>query len=187
MNWDLTKPFLTCPHCGYRFTRNCTGRVPFHHAAGPRRHTPCVDDSRTGTECPQSGRYYPNQETHVMNVPDDYLLQPGDVIRLAEGHCSVYENLPQSRKLCEHEYTLGKSDRLGGEYIVTATAFEGGGTAHGPGDVFPDGHHVQCQRVDNPKICVNFYQTGSFTAMISRIAPVRRVRKFEVHVPRKRK
>ena len=47
-------------------------------------------------------------------------LKEGDVIVLTEEHAP----LP-----C-------------GRYVVVKTAFEGGGTGHGPDDAYPDGHHV---------------------------------------------
>jgi hypothetical protein len=59
-----------------------------------------------------------------------------------------------------------------GQYLVTKTKFTGGGTGMGPHDVFPDGHHVTCKKLGfNGKFVedgleINFYQSGSFTAMI---------------------
>lgn len=53
-----------------------------------------------------------------------------------------------------------------GEYRVVATAEDGRGTGMGPHDVFPNGHHVFCEKKDDPNIFVDFYQTGCFTAMI---------------------
>lgn len=57
-----------------------------------------------------------------------------------------------------------------GRYQVCATAYEGGGCASpNKGDTYPNGHHVFCQKIDDPSIVVNFYQTGAFTAMITDI------------------
>ena len=63
-----------------------------------------------------------------------------------------------------------------GEYRVVATAEDGGGTGMGPHDVYPNGHHVFCEKKDDPNIFVDFYQTGCFTAMIEpeKIEPVNR-------------
>lgn len=61
-----------------------------------------------------------------------------------------------------------------GDFIVVDTSFEGGGTGHGPHDVYPDGHRVYCKKLKNGKydkngVEVNFYQSGYFTAMITDI------------------
>jgi hypothetical protein len=59
-----------------------------------------------------------------------------------------------------------------GEFLVTKTINDGGGFGMGRNDYYPNGHHVYCKRLNadgsfNEKgIEVNFYQTGSFTAMI---------------------
>lgn len=46
---------------------------------------------------------------------------------------------------------------------VTATSFSGGGTAHGPRDTYPAGHHVMAVCVDRT---LRFYQTGCFNGML---------------------
>ncbi len=117
------------------------------------------------------------------------MLKEGDVIQLEAGH-TVYIKLPahfcysnrvgQFDELSKTEVTLGEdknglnTDFLLGEYIVTATNSKGGGTGHGPNDVYPDGHYVECVKsvgkLDHP-IKVSFYQSGSFTAMIPDIKP----------------
>ena len=104
------------------------------------------------------------------------LLKTGDVIELKEGmtiYASipkhfVYENKRGDWELCHTDVTLGKQfDYLCGKYIVIGTSYDGGGTAMGPHDIYPDGHHVFCVKADNRDIKVDFYQTGSFTAMIT--------------------
>lgn len=60
-----------------------------------------------------------------------------------------------------------------GTFVVTATAFDGGGTGHGPHDVYPDGHHVFCKKIDRDTGKVgtktyDFYQTGFFCDMIKK-------------------
>lgn len=57
-----------------------------------------------------------------------------------------------------------------GEFVVTKTTHDGGGTAMF-NDVYPDGHHVHCKKLEDGNfdadgIEIDFYQTGSFTAMI---------------------
>lgn len=57
-----------------------------------------------------------------------------------------------------------------GEYKVIFATYNGGSSTFDGG--YPDGWHVFCQKVDNPSMEVDFYQTGCFTAMISDIKPI---------------
>ena len=73
----------------------------------------------------------------------------------------------------------------GGEFLVVKSSLEGGGTGMGPHDIYPDGHHVTCKRLnidgtyneDGEEI--SFYQSGSFTSMITKdeIQPIRTLSK----------
>lgn len=53
-----------------------------------------------------------------------------------------------------------------GDYVVTKTTRDGGGTAHGPGDVYPDGHHIWAQHTQYQNLKIDFYQSGCFTCML---------------------
>jgi hypothetical protein len=66
----------------------------------------------------------------------------------------------------------GELSYLAGKYVVTKTVRDGGGTGHGPGDVYPDGHHVFCASADDGEREIDFYQTGCFSAMIEDINPI---------------
>lgn len=109
------------------------------------------------------------------------LLKKGDVIELTKGH-PVYADVPEHflyknrRGIFKMDHgTVRIADELDyfvGRYVVLRTAMDGGGTGHGPGDVYPDGHHVFCERIAAPHLKVDFYQTGSFTAMIEDIEVV---------------
>lgn len=110
------------------------------------------------------------------------LLKVGDVIQLKLGH-KIYADVPEhfvysnkrgSFKLTHTNITIGgETSYFAGRYVVVKTKRDGGGTGHGPGDVYPDGHHVFCEAMDNPDLpIVDFYQTGSFTAMIENIEPI---------------
>jgi hypothetical protein len=114
------------------------------------------------------------------------LLQEGDIIELNEHH-KVYALVPKhflygNRRgdftLAHGEVHLGSEnfDYLRGRYIVTKTVMDGGGTGHGPHDVYPDGHHVYCESLDGSQR-VDFYQSGCFTCMIVNIEPVGRAEK----------
>jgi hypothetical protein len=52
------------------------------------------------------------------------------------------------------------------EYIVCFTCKDGGGTGHGPHDVYPDGHKAVMYEKDNPSKQFYIYQTGSFIKSI---------------------
>lgn len=110
------------------------------------------------------------------------LLKEMDVIELGEEH-TVYADVPEhfcfdncrgSWKLTHHEVRLEDDnfDFLRGRYVVVAVTQDGGGQGHGPGDIYPDGHHVWCEMMDKASIKVDFYQTGCFTAMIQQITPI---------------
>ena len=109
------------------------------------------------------------------------MLKEGDVIEIEKRH-KVYADVPKhfvysNKKGCfdltHHDITVdGEFDYLIGEYIVTKTTSDGGGMGHGPGDVYPDGHHVFCVKVDDEKVKIDFYQSGCFTAMIKEIEPI---------------
>ena len=103
------------------------------------------------------------------------MLKEGDVIEIKDG-MSIYANIPKDlifkngeSKLFHHKVTIGEDDKfdyLSGEYIVYDTTYDGGGTGHGPHDIYPDGHHVFCRQISNRDIKIDFYQSGAFTAMI---------------------
>lgn len=120
------------------------------------------------------------------------LLKEGDIIDLLPGH-TIFTQIPEHcvaanrigcfGKLTQGLVTIG--DPIGGLdtafyagcYVVTRVAFDGGGTGMGPHDVYPNGHHVWCEKIVEKwhhEIHVDFYQSGCFTAMIENITPVGR-------------
>lgn len=111
-------------------------------------------------------------------------LKKGDVIEIKFGMI-IYAMIPEhfcyynkrgSFKLTHHEVEVnGEFDYFCGEYVVYKTKNEGGGTAMGNHDVFPDGHHVFCRKLEDAKMKIDFYQSGLFTAMIKDIEPIRRL------------
>lgn len=111
------------------------------------------------------------------------MLKEGDIIELKDGHevyayipeHFAYSNLKGSFKLTRHEAKIGgELSYLAGRYVVYKTAKDGGGIGHGPHDIYPDGYHVYCERLDDRSVKVDFYQSGGFTAMIENIEPVGR-------------
>jgi hypothetical protein len=108
-------------------------------------------------------------------------LKVGDVIKLEAGH-KVYAEVPKhfiygNRKgcfeMCKSDIVIGGNfDYFAGRYVVVKAEVGGGGTGHGSHDVYPDGHHVWCENLDNSALKVDFYQSGCFTAMIEDIKPI---------------
>jgi hypothetical protein len=113
-------------------------------------------------------------------------LQEGDIIDLSAGMGFVvyadipehfaYENRKGSFTIVHNEARIdGQLAYLAGRYVVYKTVKDGGGPGGmGEGVPYPDGHHVFCERLDNQRVKVDFYQSGCFTAMIGRdeIQPV---------------
>lgn len=137
-----------------------------------------------------------NKETEAPKF-----LEEGDVIELKPGHTVyaaiaqryVFDNTPESNELFEADVTIGENKKgldtsyLAGKYVVTKTAFEGGGKAMW-NDEYPDGHHVYCRRMlEEGKLGeeVTFYQSGAFTAMITDIKPVGKVEFRHIPLPKK--
>lgn len=110
------------------------------------------------------------------------MLQVGDVIELREGHKVyatvpervIYANRPDSDAPARGDIRIeGDLSYLAGRYVVYKTNCDGGGTGMGRHDVYPDGHHVFCRKLDAPDIKVDFYQSGCFTAMVTDVKPIK--------------
>lgn len=69
-----------------------------------------------------------------------------------------------------------------GEYVVIATSLSGSSSnSLNPNNSYSDGHHVSCKKLKDGAFDpqgeeINFYQSGSFTAMIRNIQPVRKMK-----------
>lgn len=67
---------------------------------------------------------------------------------------------------------------LKGKYVVEYAAMEGGGTAHGPHDRYPDGWHIRARKLnadgsyDPHGVEIRFYQSGAFTVVHKKIPVV---------------
>jgi hypothetical protein len=102
------------------------------------------------------------------------LLKEGDIIELKEGHkinadvleSDVFFNNNSDKLTHFHITILGKYSSFAGKYLVYKTAYDGGGKGFGLNDDYPNGHHVYCEKLDNPEIKVDFYQTGCFHSII---------------------
>lgn len=126
-------------------------------------------------------------------------LQVGDVFVVAAGmwvytnipEHFAYGNTPKSMVRARAEVRAGERLRvkgrtldlgyLEGAYVVERAACQGGGTAHGPHDVYPDGWCVTARKLfddgtHNPLGAeVSFYQSGAFTIVHKNIPTVGRM------------
>lgn len=100
-------------------------------------------------------------------------LKVGNVVKLTNE--TVYASVPEHFLYSNKRGCFDKArglvdlkndnfDYLRGEYVVTSTVMDGGGTGHGPHDVYPDGYHVFLKSIDGEHE-VDFYQSGCFTAV----------------------
>lgn len=102
----------------------------------------------------------------LLTVGDVFELTPDMKIGTNVPNHFLYSNRVGDWTLSHGSvHPKGVFDYMLGNYVVTRTAKDGGGTGHGPGDVYPDGHHIWAQNVDNENIKIDFYQTGCFTNM----------------------
>lgn len=93
----------------------------------------------------------------------------------------VFSNKPFSWKLTKSSVpAIGKYEYLQGKYVVVKTSMQGGGMGHGPNDIYPNGHLVECKRIHQDKVLddcdISFYQTGCFNNMIRDIEPIGRAK-----------
>ncbi len=133
---------------------------------------------------------------------DKKFLQRGHVFEIKNGHKIqislpqkyVYSNVSPSHrdaeKLTNTTIEVGKKQSRSkgahsfdtsifvGEYVVINTAHGGGGTGHGPHDVYPDGHGVTAKKLkqdgswDDNGLEIFFYQSGCFTCQINEEIPI---------------
>jgi len=94
---------------------------------------------------------------------DIILIKKGDKVQTLIPEHFLYSNRRGNFTLTEGVITIDDEfDYLCGEYVVYKTTFDGGGTGHGPHDIYPNGHHVWCEKLDDSKRKINFYQSGCF-------------------------
>lgn len=130
------------------------------------------------SEAIEIGKYYRKK----LVTKEELIIQSIEAIARIV-HISADKLINMSRKemetfidsLClnfdEEEFD---SSIYAGEYIVECVSFGGGGVQGTPSgsEIYPNGWRVFCVKVDDPSIHVNFYQTGSFTAVIPNICPI---------------
>lgn len=121
--------------------------------------------------------------TSKLKVGDVFELKPGMAIYAYIPEKFVYRNRPGSEDLVMTNIlqvgnkVLDVSNKeifdtsiFLGNYVVETADLAGGGTGHGPHDVYPDGWYISARKLKNGKydpkgMVVLFYQSGCFTAM----------------------
>lgn len=60
---------------------------------------------------------------------------------------------------------LGAYDlsRASARFVVTSAIMTGGGTGHGPHDIYPDGLRIRAKRLDKKQETIEFFLSGCFT------------------------
>lgn len=68
-----------------------------------------------------------------------------------------------------------------GNYVVVDARQTGGGTGHGPHDVYPDGWYITARQLlesgsyNSKGRRISFYQSGCFTVMHERVSVIRKM------------
>lgn len=79
--------------------------------------------------------------------------------------------------------------RASAEFVVEKACSDGGGTGHGPHDVFPNGWHVTARRLfadgtyNARGEVITFYQSGCFEGMVKEVEFVRSMRLTFTAIP----
>lgn len=119
---------------------------------------------------------YPNVDTLVNEIYEE-LIEKSCMggVKIDKKKLKDSFIFPKSKK------GLYDTAKLVGEYVVTNAGYSGGGTGHGPHDVYPDGWHVEAKKLKNGKFDekgeeISFYQSGCFTAMNEDVPVVRKMK-----------
>lgn len=83
------------------------------------------------------------------------------------------KKMPKEKDLwIDRDYGSSDLTRANAEYVVIDAKMQGGGTGHGPHDVFPDGWYVVAKRLKKGRKWdpkgeeITLYMTGCFTNLI---------------------
>jgi hypothetical protein len=115
------------------------------------------------------------------------MLAEGDIVEIKEG-MKVYAEVPEHFLYANRRGVFNRTAHgevqiegtlayLAGRYVVYKTAMNGGGTGMGPHDIYPDGHHVYCEKLDDQSQRIDFYQSGAFSAMLPNLKAVGRAQR----------
>ncbi|MDO8558991.1 MAG: hypothetical protein Q7R84_01540 [bacterium] len=102
----------------------------------------------------------------TMKHPVTYYLSEDERVNLAR-KTGVFPPRKKTIDLsaCDPSRTTAK-------FIVETARMQGGGTGHGPNDIYPDGWHIQARRLNkdgsydpNGEV-IHFYMSGCFTNIV---------------------
>lgn len=119
-------------------------------------------------------------DTIYAKFPEKFIYYNSEKDDLAETNITVGEIRKSSKKSQE----IYKTASFVGEYVVTSATLTGGGSGHGPNDRYPDGWQITARKMKNREwdekgIEIRFYQSGCFTAMITRKISVKKKMKMK--------
>jgi hypothetical protein len=83
-----------------------------------------------------------------------------------------HDQMPPKGAYVEEDYGAPDPTREDSEFVVIEARMQGGGTGHGPHDVYPDGWHVVAKRLKEGRVWnsegeeIMFYMSGCFTNLI---------------------
>jgi hypothetical protein len=111
--------------------------------------------------------------TNNTDISEDKRDLVKDLIDAFSFRLGVRLSKPEAQAFIDSKVSTPRASSFcldGGEFLVVKTKSEGGGTAMF-NDVYPDGHHVFCKKLNadgtyENGLEVDFYQSGAFTAMI---------------------
>lgn len=84
------------------------------------------------------------------------------------------------------ELSAYDESRSSARFVVERAELDGGGTGHGPHDIFPDGWYIKARRLNddgtyNPNgELIQFYQSGCFTGLIPEVELVGKMKQIFV-------
>jgi len=118
------------------------------------------------------------KERKIANLNKDLLTIDG---YKSESHpVGFISHYDRKGRSIEDEIETAYVDETRGlaKFVVEKTAMDGGGTGHGPGDVYPDGWHIYARRLNEDGTynlkgeVIEFYQRGCFNCMVKEVKVV---------------
>ena len=85
------------------------------------------------------------------------------------------KNRSWDREVLSVDLGAYNKSRAKANFVVEKTAMTGGGTGHGPNDVYPNGWHIVARRLSKDNSynplgeLITFYQSGCFTCMVEEV------------------
>ncbi len=117
--------------------------------------------------------YYENEDKALITIDGTTTKRPVTSFVSEEERVATAAKsgkIPSKTKTVD----LGAYDqgRAKAKFVVESANMQGGGTGHGPGDVYPDGWHVRARQLDDKGAydpngeVIQFYMSGCFTCMV---------------------